>query len=122
MSKKILIVDDEKDILGWLQLTLENAGYEVDTANGGEQCLLKLGNDNFDLVLLDMFMPQMSGRETFEHIIIDTKLKKTKIVFFTVSENEEVKRQLMKQGAADYIVKPIKGKELIARLKKVLSG
>jgi CheY-like chemotaxis protein len=121
MPKKILCVDDEKDVREVFKEVLTSAGYIVSTAVDGKDCLAKLRDEEFDLILMDMFMPGMSGRETFEKMVNDKKLKKVKVAFLTVAQiGEKSMKELKDLGAADYINKPVANEELIASVKKIL--
>jgi CheY-like chemotaxis protein len=121
MGKRILIVDDEEDVRHVFQEVLQEAGYIVNTADSGKMCLLQLQKKKHDLVLMDMFMPQMSGRETFEFILQEDELKDVKVAFLTVADLlESGGMDFEFLGAVDYINKPINNEELIARVKKIL--
>lgn len=118
---KILIVDDEEDVRNLFKDVLTEGGYEVDVAADGKECLIKLRKEKFDLILMDMFMPGMSGRETFEKIVNDPVLKDNKVAFLTVADlGEKGKKELEYLGAVDYINKPVENEELLARVKKIL--
>lgn len=120
---KILIVDDEQDVRNLFKEQLTEGGFKVEIATDGKDCLLKLRAGKYDLVLMDMFMPGMSGRETFEQIVNDEKLKTTKVAFLTVADlGEKGRKELEYLGAVDYINKPIGAEELIARVKKALGS
>jgi CheY-like chemotaxis protein len=121
LKKKILIVDDEKDVRNLFKEQLEQAGYEVTAVESGKACLDHLRQKTCDLVLMDMFMPQISGRETFELILNNEKLKLVKVAFLTVANlGEKGKQELAYMGAVDYMNKPIDKKELVARVKKIV--
>jgi CheY-like chemotaxis protein len=118
---KILIVDDEKDIQELYQKVLQDAGFEVDTADSGKECLKKLRENSADLVLMDMFMPGLSGRETFEHILNDEKLKNIKVAFLTVADlGEKGRAELEYLGVSAYLNKPIENEELVKKVKEIL--
>jgi DNA-binding response OmpR family regulator len=122
-KKTILIVDDEKNIRGALEIILSSAGYEVFAAENGKQALsmLKTGQVKPQLAILDMFMPELSGRETAEQIRKNSQLKDIKIVFLTVARFSEVgKREIQKLNISDYITKPFDNDDLLKRVKKVL--
>ena len=105
MAKKILIVDDEEDTLTLTRTVLEDGGYEVVTANSGKEALAKFKKEKFDLILLDILMPEMSGFTVFE--LIRKNDKKTKITFLSVLEVSQKRlKELKKQGISDYILKP----------------
>jgi len=121
MTKKILAVDDEEDIRMVVKDVLESSGFKVDTAKGGQEALKKMKKEKFDLVLIDFFMPEMSGRELLEAIKKDSQLKKTKCAFLTVASfPERGIEKLKKLGILDYIKKPFDNEDLINRVKKML--
>jgi DNA-binding response OmpR family regulator len=120
MTKKILVVDDDKDTRDSVKAALESQGYDISTASDGNECVLALAREDFDLVVLDMFMPDKSGRQVFQEILITLKSKKIKVAFLTIVDSKEAKKELMEKGAVDYITKPISSTELIARVKKAL--
>lgn len=122
MGKKIMIVDDKKDTVDMVTALLESKGYNVETAMNGKKALEKLKTiDKPDLVLLDMFMPEMSGREVCEKIRADNELKDLKIAFFTVASfSEKGKEMLDDLNVIDYITKPFENKDLIDRIKRIV--
>ena len=121
MSKKVLIVDDEEDILTSVKQVVESAGYEGKTVNNGKQALKLLKQEKFDLVLLDILMPEMSGKEVLENIRNDQKLKSQKVAFLTVVElGQEGVKLVKKLKPVDYFQKPINTNDLKKRLKKIL--
>jgi DNA-binding response OmpR family regulator len=121
MAKKILIVDDEEDILLSLQAVLGKEGYDLVTANSGKQALAKLAKNKFDLVLLDFFMPNMNGREVIEKLRTNKSTKGLKIILLTVARfGEAGMKKLTDLEIKDYIEKPYDNKDLVKRVKKVL--
>ncbi|MFH0956401.1 MAG: response regulator [Candidatus Aenigmatarchaeota archaeon] len=119
-KKKVLVVDDEENILELVRAVLEAAGYEVATADSGERCLEKLKTLRPDLVLLDMMMPGMSGREACEKIRKDPKTKGLKVAFVTVAKFSEAgKGKLKDMKVLDYIMKPFDNDDLVARVRKM---
>jgi len=121
MTKKILVVDDEEEITGFLKNLLEGEGYEVETANSGKGALEKMKKESFDLVLLDFFMHGMSGREVADRMRKNKKTAKTKIAFLTGAEfSKQGEKELEKLGSKDYIKKPFVNEDLIKRIKKIL--
>jgi CheY-like chemotaxis protein len=124
MAKKIMVVDDESDILESFTGLLESEGYDVITAADGAECLKKLGEGvKPDLILMDFFMPGMTGRETIEKIRQNPKTKKLKIVFLTVAEfKEQGMQQLNKLKVVDYIQKPVVLADFTARIKELLKN
>ncbi len=120
-KKKIMVVDDEGNIVELVKAILETEGYEVITASNGKECLEKLKTGRPDLILLDMMMPGMSGRETCEMIRKDPKTKGLKVAFVTVARFSEVGKDILKKlNAVDYITKPFDNKDLVKRVKKAL--
>ena len=121
MAKKIMIVDDEPSLRELLRAILENENYSVITAENGQECLDKLKEEKPDLILMDMMMPGMSGRETTEKIRSDTKTKGIKVAFLTVAQFSEVgKSKLGELKVSDYITKPFDNADLIKRIKKIV--
>ncbi|MFH2020640.1 MAG: response regulator [archaeon] len=123
MAKKILVVDDEPHILELVKAVLETDEFEVATASGGTEALKILDKSKPDLVLLDMMMPMMSGREVCEKIRANPKTKNLKVIFLTVARFSETgKKVLEEMKVSDYITKPFENQDLINRVKKALSA
>ncbi len=125
MPKKlmILVVDDEDHILDLVSSVLEVEGYEVLKAGDGYQCLDHLKKAKPDLILLDMMMPGMSGREVCEKIRSDPKLRSLKVAFLTVANFSEIGKDVLKSmGIVDYITKPFNNKDLVKRVKKAINN
>lgn len=121
-KKKVMVVDDEETLVTLVTAILTNEGYDIISASSGQECLEKLKETKPDLIILDMMMPGMSGREVCEKIRADKGLKNVKIVFLTVAKFSEVgKESLKKMKVLDYINKPFDNEDLIRRIKKVLS-
>jgi CheY-like chemotaxis protein len=122
MAKKtIMVVDDEESLRELLSAILDNAGYDVITASDGKECLNKLKESKPDLVLLDMMMPGISGREVCEKIRDDAKTKNLKVAFLTVAKfSESGKDVLKKMKVSDYITKPFDNDDLLKRVKKIV--
>jgi len=115
-SIKLLIVDDEEDILEILQFNLENEGFVIDTALSGEEALEKLTPEH-KLILLDVMMDGMSGFRMAEKLRKDNI--QTPIIFLTAKETENDMLTGFSVGADDYIIKPFSIKEVIARVKAI---
>jgi len=119
-KKKILVVDDEPDILKVTSIRLKKLGYNVLTAVGGKEALDTMRSENPDLVLLDLVMPFMSGAEVCEQIKNDKTLKHIPVILFTASGNGAMTaEQIKKIGADDYIVKPFEPEELMGKLEGI---
>jgi two-component system alkaline phosphatase synthesis response regulator PhoP len=118
MSKKnkVLIVDDEQDILDMLQYIMEKEGYEVRVARNGPEALSVAVEFQPKLILLDIMMPQMDGIETCRHLRAIEELKNAIIVFLTARSEEYSEIAAFEAGANDYIVKPIKPRALVSRI------
>lgn len=119
--KKILIVDDEKDVLTSVKSFVESLGYKGKTVASGRSALTALKKEKFDLVLLDILMPNMSGKVVLEKIRDDSKLKNQKVAFLTVVKLDAAGKKFVKDlKPVDYINKPINTENFKKRLKKIL--
>ena len=112
---RILIVEDEAGIVQFLQQGLEEEGYEITTASDGEKGLELLLNENYELVLLDWMLPNMSGLEVCK--IFREKNKTTPIIFLTAKDTVQETIEGLQAGANDYIKKPFSFDELVERIK-----
>jgi len=116
---KILVVDNEPDIVDLVKSILENYGFHVTTANSGRECLEKIEKEKPDLVLLDIMMPDISGWEVYRKIREGDK--EMKIAFVSIIEvSPERRDSLMKEGLSDYITKPFTKSELVERVKAIV--
>ena len=118
--KKILLIDDEQDILELLSYNLEKEGYEVITANDGNEGIEKAKQIIPDLILLDVMMPEKDGIETCQDLRKIKELQKTLIVFLSARSEEFSQLAGFQAGANDYIVKIIKPKVLISKVNALL--
>ena len=119
--KTIMVVDDEETLRELLKAVLEAENFNVVEAVDGNDCIKKLNTVKPDLILLDMMMPGMSGRETCEKIRANQKTKNLKVIFLTVARFSETgKDTLKKMDVADYITKPFDNADLVKRVKKQL--
>lgn len=114
------MVDDERDLCEILQFNLEAAGYQTDAAHSGEEALKK-EISQYDLVLLDVMMPGMSGFDVARRIKQDKALHAIPIIFLTALGDEHDKLHGFDLGADDYISKPFSVREVLARVKAVLA-
>ena len=119
-DKKILLVDDEQDILEILSYNLEKEGYKVFTANNGNEGIAKAKEIIPDLILLDVMMPEKDGIETCQEMRQIKELQKTLIVFLSARAEEFSQLAGYDAGANDYIVKIIKPKVLISKVNALL--
>jgi DNA-binding response OmpR family regulator len=118
MNDKILVVDDEESLRLTMKLKLKAAGFDVDVAEDGEAAIEKLKGQKFDAVLLDINMPRMSGIEALG--IIRQQFPQTETIMLTGFADFSTAIECLKNGARDYLVKPIDTTELITRLKSLL--
>ena len=120
MSHRILLVDDEADILEFVRYNLQREGYEVFTARDGAEGVARALEVHPHLILLDRMMPRMDGLETCRRLREHDELKDTMIVFLTALGEDEHQLTGFAAGADDYISKPIKMHILVSRLKEIL--
>jgi|SRR5271157_1189418 len=118
---KIMVIDDEPDLVEVVKLILESDGYQVVTANGGQEALEKMGKEMPDLVLLDIIMPRMDGWEVFSRIRSDQKTKDIPVIMLTAKDQRIDKLiGLHVVRVDDYITKPFGRSELLASIKRIL--
>ena len=117
---KILLVDDEPDIIEIIQYHLEKEGYLVKTASNGIECLSIAKSFIPDLILLDVMMPEMDGIEACVELRKDNVLKGTLIAFLTARSEDYSQVAGLDSGADDYIAKPIKPRVLLSKIKALL--
>lgn len=117
---KILLVDDEPDILEIIQYNLKSEGYQIYTANNGQEGLTKAKKIIPHLILLDIMMPEMDGIEACEKIRSVKNLENTIIAFLTARSEDYSQVAAFDVGADDYITKPIKPKVLVSKVKSLL--
>jgi two-component system chemotaxis response regulator CheY len=119
---KILIVDDEADMRTVLFHTLRAAGYEVAEASDGEEALRKIKRTRYDLVVLDIMMPRMSGYTVLEKIREMPSRAKTPVVVVTAKHDPEGLHREVETGASDHIAKPFLPSELEEVVRRALKG
>ena len=117
---KILLVDDESDILEFLSYNINKEGFEVHTASNGKEAIEMAKKITPHLILLDVMMPEMDGIETCEIMRQDKKLQNTIIAFLTARGEDYSQIAGFEAGGDDYIAKPVKPKVLISRIKALL--
>ena len=115
-GKKILIADDEPDILEIIQYNLQNEGYDVYTAKDGDDALMKAKQVKPELIILDIMMPKKTGVEVCEILRAQPAFKETLIIFLTALNDESSEMKGLDTGADDYVNKPISPKLLISRV------
>jgi len=119
VKKRILVVDDERDIVELLRYNLSREGYDVATAYNGKEALDKSSNPP-DLVLLDLMMPVMDGFEACKKLKANPRTSAVPVIFLTASSSEVDEVLGLELGADDYIQKPISTRKLVARVKAAL--
>lgn len=125
-QKRILVVDDEQDLCDILLFNLSAAGYQAEAAYSAEEALQRIENSKsanrqpFDLLLLDVMMPGMSGFELARRLKADAPSQPTPIIFLTAKDSEDDTLHGFSLGADDYVTKPFSVREVTARVKAVL--
>jgi CheY-like chemotaxis protein len=118
----LLLVDDEEANRLLLRRRLEQDGYLVTEAENGRKALEVMRVERFDLVLLDMYMPEMDGLSTLDAIMSDDTLRKVPVVMLTASNTREHVVHCLSMGAADYLIKPVNPVELKQRVRRCLEA
>jgi DNA-binding response OmpR family regulator len=121
-GKRILIVDDEADLLAMLRLPFEAAGFLVETALNGDLGVEKAHSFAPDVVLLDIVMPGVDGWEVHKRLRADPAFEKTRIVMMTAAPSRTVEGRAKEEGVWRIALKPLDAKQLIASLKIELFG
>lgn len=119
-KSRILVVDDEEDILEIIKYNLQRAEYEIETALNGEEALTKAAYFKPDLVILDIMMPRKNGMDTLRELRKKDYFRETLVLFLTALGSENAEIEGLNLGADDYIVKPIKPQLLLSRVKALL--
>ena len=119
-KERILVVDDEEDILELVRFHLTREGYQLALASSGEEALKKTGRETFDLVVLDLMLPGLDGLEVAKALKSDAKTKSLPIIMLTAKGEDADIVTGLEIGADDYITKPFSPRVLTARVKAVL--
>jgi DNA-binding response OmpR family regulator len=118
---RVLVVDDEPSVAKTVKFVLEADGFETDAVFNGGDCLKKIMEEDYDLVLLDVMMPKMNGWQVFEEI--KNKKPEQKIAFLTVMEySSTVRDKLEKDGLSACIRKPFENEELVNHVKEIATN
>ena len=121
MGGKVLYVEDNPDTAEAVKLILSPKGYDVDLALTGTKGLEMFKLKNYDLVLLDIMLPDISGREVFKRILKSKKKGKSKYAFLSIVQiPEKEKRRLKEQGIVAYIPKPFEKEELVEKVAEII--
>jgi DNA-binding response OmpR family regulator len=118
---RVLIVDDEPNILLSLQFLMKKAGYDVRTAKDGEQALAEVAREKPDIILLDVMMPKLDGFSVCQRIKSDPDLSSVRIVMLTARGRDVEREKGISLGADDYITKPFSTKDAIDRVAALLA-
>jgi len=120
IARKILVVDDEPDLVELVSYNLRKEGFDVSSASDGEEALNKIRKENFNLIVLDLMLPGIQGMELCRMLRNDPKTKNLPVIMVT-AKGEEIDRVIgLETGADDYMAKPFSPRELVARVKAVL--
>jgi len=117
---KILVIDDEADLVELVAYNLRKEGFEVSSASDGEEALTKIRKGKFNLLILDLMLPGIQGMELCRILRNDPKTKNLPIIMLTAKGEEIDKIVGLEMGADDYIAKPFSPRELVARVRAVL--
>lgn len=116
---RILVVDDEPDTLGLIKLTLQTAGYQVQTATGGREGLRLVREEPFDVVILDIMMPDVSGFDVMRELNNDST-PPPPVIFLTARSSEDDQETGMSLGVSHYLLKPITRGSLLDAINQAL--
>ena len=120
-SRKILVVDDDRDTTELTAMVLESAGYSVLQAHSGRECLEKVYTFLPDLILLDIHMDDLGGWETLRILRVDDATRDLPVAMFTIRGEIRDKVQGLQDGATDFITKPFANDDLIARVDRIFA-
>ena len=117
---RILVVDDDRQTRLKLTRELEGRGYTVSAVEGGEAALQALANESFDLILLDILMPEMDGLEVLERLQTDATGDVPAVIVISALDDSEKMQKCRQLGAQDYLTKPVAPELLVARVEEVI--
>lgn len=120
-NKKVLVVDDEPDVLALLTLMLKSQGYNVITAIDGQEALEKARKEAPDLILLDVMLPKMDGYKVARMLKFDENFSHIPIILLTAKIQEKDRQTGLEMGANDYMTKPFDTALLLSKVKETLS-
>ena len=122
MTRRILVADDEPNIVAALDFVLRRAGYEVDIARNGEEVLQRIAESPPDLVLLDVMMPLLSGYDVCDRLRARPEWRAVKVIMLSARGREAEARRGLEAGADLYVVKPFSNQELLQKIDALLAG
>jgi DNA-binding response OmpR family regulator len=120
MPKKILIVDDELNVVRVIAARLKASNYDVVSASDGLYAVQKAHQEKPDLIILDIRMPVGGGRGVFENLRMTSDTMMIPVIFITAFADDDLKRTLLEMGAVDFVTKPFNADELLEKVKKAL--
>ncbi|MBI3450957.1 MAG: response regulator [Acidobacteria bacterium] len=121
MGKRVLVVDDDADVLELTSTVLRDGGYVVTTAGNGRDGLQAARRENPDLILLDINMPGIDGWEALRLLRLDEITRRSRVAMFSIRYDLREKLEALKRSADDYIVKPFAYDELLERVGRLVS-
>jgi len=119
-GKRILLVEDEAQLVEMVKMRLEASGYEVISARDGQEALDKARKDNPNLIILDLMLPKIDGYKVCRMLKFDEKYKSIPIIMFSARAQEQDRQMGMQVGADAYISKPFEPKALIEKIEELL--
>jgi DNA-binding response OmpR family regulator len=119
-KKKILLIDDEEDIVHLVEFRLKAAGYEVISAFDGQSGLDKARSENPDLIILDLMLPKMDGYKVCRMLKFDEKYKHIPVIMFTARAQDNDKKTGEEVGADAYVIKPFEPQMLLGKIAELL--
>lgn len=120
MAKRVLVVDDEPNIVMSLEFLMRRAGFEVEVARNGREAIAALDGPPPDLMLLDVMMPEFDGYEVCERVRARDEWHATKIIMLTARGRDAERERGLKVGADAYVTKPFSTRELVEQAKRML--
>jgi len=122
MPRKILVVDDERDILMLVRITLEAEGYEVVTATNGLEAIERIKADKPDLLVTDVMMPEMDGFEVLDSLKKNIETQTMPVIMLTARTDARDMFRAWDMGTSIYLTKPFRPRELVAAVKRIFPG
>ena len=122
MAKRVLIADDEPNIVASLEFLMEQAGFEVKVAANGKEALDLVASFRPDLLILDVMMPEMNGYEVCQRLKSDPATRAVRVVMLSAKGRDVEVAKGLELGADAYVTKPFSTRELVAKVREMLAG